>query len=150
MTTPMTDCHDWFAEVAETYARYLVAKAGFEVFGQSEWGADLAIRDSATKLWARCEVRSSDCNDEPKRKKSGKLAASAELCANVTLVQNGLRVVFYKLNEKGHRIQTASGGPAVSHAYDSHTALKEWLRANLFAPQPTAGTLDSAEAEVMA
>ncbi len=133
MSEKMTDCHDWFAEVAETYVRYIVAKAGFEVFGQSEWGADLAIRDSETKTWVRCEVRSSDCNTEPGRKASKKLADCAELTGAVTLENEmTLQVIFHKLNKAGRRIQLQSGGPALHHRYRNAGDLREWLRQSAF------------------
>ena len=133
MIEQLTDCQGWFAEVAEAYVRYLVAKVGFEVFGQSEWGADLAIRDDVTNTWVRCEVRSSDCNSEPKRKKSKKLANRAEFTAAVTLgIEENLKVVFHWLNEKGQRIQLVQGGVPVSYVYKSASGLREWLRRHAF------------------
>lgn len=136
----MPECHDWFAEVAEAFVRYLVANAGIEVFGQSEWGADLAIRDQETNQWARCEVRSSDCNDEPKKKS----AIKAELLANVTLNavagqdtrSTEFQAEFFKLDKYGKKIQLEPGGPAIKHIYSSaHPAdLREWLWKNVFDP----------------
>ena len=129
-----TDCHDWFAEVAESYVRYIFSRAGFEVFGQSEWGADLAVRDPITKMWARCEVRSSDCKEEPRRKRSERMRLIAELSASVTLAKDGktLRTQVYKLNKSGNRVQPTLGAQPISIIYESPSLLQAWLRSHVF------------------
>jgi len=126
----MTDRHDWFAEAAEALVRYLFSKAGFEVFGQSEWGADLAIRDRETNHWLRCEVRSSDCNSQAKQKSVAALAKIAELEAQVCMdVDLKFQVTFYKLTG-GRRETKSCGGPATSHKFSTEKALTDWIRGN--------------------
>ena len=129
----MTDCHDWFAEVAETLVRYVVAKAGFEVFGQSEWGADLAIQERSLRRWIRCEVRSSDCSTNPQQKSAAKLAEIAELEACVCLTgATTFQIGFFKLNSRGCREVEFAGGPAIRHIYVSPEALSQWLHCHYF------------------
>jgi hypothetical protein len=128
----MTDRHDWFAETAEAFIRYLIASAGFEVFGQSEWGADLAFRDRLTNRWVRCEVRSTDCGSDAKQKRVAQLAEIAELEAQVCLhAANVLLVRFYVLQE-GMRLVITAGSCPVMHEYKSPELLATWLREQYF------------------
>ncbi len=102
----MDDCHDWFAEVAETWVRYLVARAGFEVFGQSEWGADLAVRDRIRDLWLRAEVRSTDSRTKPSGKGMTALQG-LQVVVDVALRESAsLHTVFVRLEADGRRSST--------------------------------------------
>jgi hypothetical protein len=121
----MSDRHDWFAEVAESFVRYLFALHGFEVFGQSEWGADLAVRDRESGDWLRCEVRSSDTGRKPSRKKPKKLEGRAELLAQVTANPDAmytLRVSIKRLNANG-TVDTS----VVPWSSDVKMSLRRWI-----------------------
>jgi len=148
----MTDCHDWFAEVAESYVSYLVARAGYEVFGQSEWGADLAIRDSASGLWARCEVRSSYCKAEPKRKWYSSGVSSAEISADVTLAadRRSFRVLFHKQNACGQRIVPVTGGLPIRYDCESSDGLRTWLDQFVFMNPTAANEVGRTNGELQA
>ena len=79
-----TPAHDWFAEAAESYVRYVFSKAGYEVFGESKWGADIAIRRKRPETWLRVEVRSTEVTGKTAAKKSrAKLRQFAELLVEV-------------------------------------------------------------------
>jgi hypothetical protein len=135
----MTDCHDWFAELAEAFVRYVVSHAGFEVFGQSEWGADLAIHDRSGR-WSRCEVRSSSIaakSSEVKQKATEKLTSMAEIEALVwTSAPTLINIRFLKLNEQGHRCIESIGGSPISHDYKDAESLKQWMNTHAFWRNP--------------
>lgn len=78
------DRHDWFGDVAESFVCYRFAKAGFEVFGASKWGADCVIRHPFNDKYYRVEVKGADNKKRPAAKYS-KIKDKAELLARVSL-----------------------------------------------------------------
>lgn len=98
MSYKQTEAHDWLGEAAESYIAYQMAHAGFEVFGSSKWGADLAVHDAKSGRWWRVEVRSTDRDKRPGKKSKEKLR-KAELLVEVNLKKNVFDTRIHKLVE---------------------------------------------------
>lgn len=104
----MNESHDWLGEAAENYVRYLFACEGFQVFAGSKWGADLAIhRPGNTKRWWRIEVRSTDRNKRPLKKRKERLKQIADFVVEVNLkaglekCTHSLKAVIYPVKKDG-------------------------------------------------
>ncbi|HOX44453.1 MAG TPA: hypothetical protein PK668_12690 [Myxococcota bacterium] len=118
----MDDSHDWFADVAESFVRYLAARDGLEVFGAGKWVEDAACYDRAKNRWYRFEVRSTDRARNPIKKGQKKLQ-HADILVEVKLTEGSRLSTRFKILRAGRLFTKAEAlqDPSKGH-------LLAWLR----------------------
>ena len=96
------ESHDQLGESAESYIRYVFAREGFEVYGDSKWGADCAVLDSDTGRWYRIEIRSTDrLTGWPVKKQARRLKGKAELVTEVIFRGGQITVYLRRVHRDG-------------------------------------------------
>lgn len=96
------ESHDLLGEAAESYVRYIFATEGFEVYGDSKWGADCAALDRDKCRWYRIEIRSTDkIKGRPRKKPARKLKGKIDLIAEVIFSDCCVNVCFIVPDSNG-------------------------------------------------